>query len=98
MRIEATLAQASGQALNPRAALIVGAAALLISLVLAFIYDDPKPFQKAVFAVFIGLGGASFTTGMAGLLEIRTKWLTAGGPLAVFIFIVWVVTQVPLTH
>jgi hypothetical protein len=45
--------------------------------VLAFIYDDPKPFQKAVFAVFIGLGGASFTTGMTGLLEIRTKWLRA---------------------
>lgn len=83
--------------MHPQAALMVGAAALLISLVLAFIYDDPKPFQKAVFAVFIGLGGASFTTGMTGLLEIRTKWLTAGGPLAVFVFIVGVVTRVPLT-
>ncbi len=44
----------------------------------------------------MGLGGASFTTGLTGMLEIKTKWLTAGGPLAVLVFIVYFVGGFPL--
>ncbi len=68
-----------------------GVIAIIAALVLAVVIPKPEDYQLRVFAVLAGLGGASFTNAFAGLLEIETKWLKAGGPLAVFVFIVWVV-------
>jgi hypothetical protein len=68
-----------------------GVVAIVVALVIAIVIPKPEEHQVRIFAVLAGLGGASFTSGFTGLLEIETKWLKAGGPLAVFVFIVLVV-------
>jgi hypothetical protein len=75
---------------DPRLAFACGGAALAVGLAIAIFIPRPEPFQLKMFAVTAGMGGASFGSGLTGLLEIKTRWLTAGGPLAVFVFIVWV--------
>jgi hypothetical protein len=64
-----------------------GLIALGIGLFIALFVPEPTKFQIAIFASVIGLGGAGITSGITGVLEIETKWLSAGGPLAVFIFL-----------
>jgi hypothetical protein len=71
-----------------------GVVAIVAALVIALVIPKPEQHQVRIFAVLAGLGGASFTSGFTGLLEIETKWLRAGGPLAVLVFIVWVVLGV----
>jgi hypothetical protein len=83
------------QLVEPRTAFICGAVALVLGLVIAIAIPRPEPFQLKIFAVILGLGGASFTSGLTGLLEIKTKWLNAGGPLAVLVFIVYIVLSIP---
>jgi hypothetical protein len=77
--------------IDPRLVFACGVVAIVIALAIAILIPNPQPHQVRIFAVTAGLGGASFTSGFTGLLEIDTKWLKAGGPLAVFVFIVWVV-------
>jgi hypothetical protein len=77
--------------IDPRLVFACGVVAIAAALVIAILIPRPEQSQLRMFAVLAGLGGASFTSGFTGLLEIETKWLKAGGPLAVFVFIIWVV-------
>ena len=58
-----------------------GVVAIVAALVIAIVIKQPAQHQVRMFAVLAGLGGASFTNGFAGLVEIETKWLKAGGRL-----------------
>jgi hypothetical protein len=78
-------------AIDPRLIFACGVVAIIAALVILILIPKPEQAQLRMFSVLAGLGGASFTSGFTGLLEIETKWLKAGGPLAVFVFIVWVV-------
>ena len=77
--------------IDPRLVFACGIVAIFGALVMAIVIPRPEQTELRMLAVIFGLGGASFTSGFAGLLEIETKWLKAGGPLAVFIFIVWII-------
>jgi hypothetical protein len=77
--------------IDPRLVFACGVLAIIAALAIAIFIPRPEPSQLRMFAVLAGLGGASFTNGFTGLLEIETKWLKAGGPLAVFVFIIWVI-------
>jgi hypothetical protein len=86
-----------GQLVEPKTAFTCGLVAMVIGMTIAIFIPRPEPFQLRIFSVFMGLGAASFTTGLTGLLEIKTKWLTAGGPLAVLVFIVYFVGGLSLS-
>ena len=77
--------------IDPRLVFACGIVAIVAALAIAIIIPKPEQPLLRMFAVLAGLGGASFTSGFTGLLEIDTKWLKAGGPLAVFVFIIWVI-------
>lgn len=82
--------------IDPNRPFAFGIIAVIIGLALAVFIPDPSPFQKAVFTVVIGLGGAGFATAISGFLEVNSKWVTAGGSLGVFVFIcifIWQTTN-----
>ena len=85
--------------IDPNRPFAFGIGALLLGLLLAVLIPTPTLFQKAIFTVVIGLGGAGFATAISGFLEVSSKWVTAGGSLGVFVFIclfVWNTTnQIP---
>jgi hypothetical protein len=74
-------------------AIVIGLVTLAGAVVFALVVPCPKPFQTHVFAVITGVGAAAITPLINGVLTIRTKWLTAGGPLAVFVFATYVILQ-----
>jgi hypothetical protein len=75
-------------AIDPRLVFACGVVAIVAALVILILIPKPEQPQLRIFSVLAGLGGASFTSGFTGLPEIETKWLKAGGPLAVFVFII----------
>jgi hypothetical protein len=72
---------------------LIGLVTLAGALVFALVVPSPTDFQTKVFAVDIGLGAAAITPLIGGVLTIRTKWLAAGGPLAVFAFATYVILR-----
>jgi len=71
----------------------IGLFGLVLGLVLALVFPVPSSFQAAVFTIIIGLSGAFLTSGVAGFLEIDSKWVKAGGPLGVMVFLCFFVYQ-----
>ena len=56
-------------------------------LVISLVQPDPLPFPKVMITVFIGLGGAAIASGITGFLEVESRWVKAGGPLGVLVFL-----------
>ena len=75
--------------IDPRVIFAFGVAAIVVATVMAVVIPRPEPHQVRIFAVMTGLGGAGFMNVLTGGLEIEIKWVKAGGPPAVFVFIVW---------
>ena len=62
--------------------------ALVIGVIIAIVIPYPTPFQRTVFAVVVSLAGTSITaSSISGFIQINSKWLKAGGPIAVFVFL-----------
>jgi choline-glycine betaine transporter len=80
-----------GQVLGPNTAFGFGATALIAALGIALLIPEPLPFQVRIIAVITAIGGACLTRGISGSLEIKTKWVNAGGPLAVFVLVLFTV-------
>jgi hypothetical protein len=38
-------------------------------------------------AIFAGLGAAGIASAFTGFVEIESRWVRAGGPLGVFVFV-----------
>jgi hypothetical protein len=66
---------------------LFGVFAVLLGLIIALVNPDPKPFPRVVTTVLIGLGGAGIASGITGFLEVQSKWVRAGGPLGVLVFL-----------
>ena len=64
--------------IDPRLVFACGIVAIVAALAIAIFIPKPEQPLLRMFAVLAGLGGASFTSGFTGLLEIDTKWLKAG--------------------
>jgi hypothetical protein len=45
--------------------------------------------QVAAVASLLGLSGAGITTAISGTIQLKTKFLNAGGPLVVFVLVFW---------
>jgi hypothetical protein len=73
---------------------IIGCGFLLISLLLAIFIPRPEPFQVSIFAVFVSVAASCVMHGVAGMLNIQTRWITAGGPVAIFILTLFLVLHV----
>ena len=73
--------------IDPNQPFAFGIGALLLGLLLAVFIPEPTTFQRGVFTVVLGLGGAGFATAISGFLEVKSKWVTGGGSLGVFVFI-----------
>jgi hypothetical protein len=62
--------------------------ALVIGIIIAIFIPYPTPFQRTIFAVVVSLAGTSITaSSVSGFIQINSKWLKAGGPVAVFVFL-----------
>jgi hypothetical protein len=72
---------------------IFGVFAIIAGLVISLILQDPRPFPRTITTVFIALGGACLASGIAGFLEIESKWVRAGGPLGVLVFLCFFISQ-----
>jgi len=77
---------------------LYGVGGLLLSLAIVFMPAEWRPAeadlrttQAAVLACLVGISGAAITTGLSGILEIKTKVLVASGPFAIFVLCFWVV-------
>ena len=75
-------------------AFFFGLGGVVVGLLIALCKPEPTPFQLAVFTAMISLAGAGIVSGIAGTLEVKTKWLKAGGPLAAFVFLFYFIIQV----
>jgi hypothetical protein len=83
--------------IDPNRPFAFGIVALLLGVGLSIIFPDPSMFQRGVFTVVLALGGAGFTTAISGFLEVKSKMVTGGGCLGVFIFIcffMWQTTKI----
>lgn len=72
---------------------LFGIFAIIAGLVISLIMQDPRPFPKTITTVFISLGGACLASGIAGFLEVESKWVRAGGPLGVLVFLCFFISQ-----
>jgi hypothetical protein len=81
--------------LNPYVTFGSGAGILAAGAAIAILFPTPSPFQLAVFSVLVASGATlAFSVGVVGRMVIRTRWITAGGPIAVFIVVCFFVVKV----
>jgi hypothetical protein len=73
---------------------VLGWTAIVAALVIAMVIPNPTRFQVGVFAIFVGLAAGGIASGLAGMIQVNTKWVTAGGPLAAFVFTVVLIVRV----
>jgi hypothetical protein len=72
---------------------VFGIFAVLAGLTIALVNQNPPSFPRVIITVFIGLGGASIASGITGFLEIQSRWVRAGGPLGVLVFLCFFIWQ-----
>jgi hypothetical protein len=70
-----------------------GIIALLGGIVLVLFIPEPSEFQQKVFAALVGLAGACISSSLTGFLEISSRWIKAGGAIAVFVFLCFFIGQ-----
>ena len=63
---------------------IAGILFLLLGVAVVVV-PQPTPFQYTVFRTMLALATARFT--LPGFVVVRSKWLRAGGPVAVFVIV-----------
>jgi hypothetical protein len=85
----------SSSQLSPRFLLACGTALLVVAAVIAFGYPivsgkEMEPTQVVVLATLLGLSAAAFFAALPIALELRLKALNAGGPVAVFLIVFYV--------
>jgi hypothetical protein len=77
--------------LNAILAFLAGMALICILLVIFVFIPDPSSSQLAAFRIFIALAGAAFAAAIPGFIEVqlgrRTKYVRAGGALAVLVLL-----------
>jgi hypothetical protein len=66
---------------------IVGTVVVVLSVMLALAFPNPSNFQRSMIAIFAGLGAAGIASAFTGFVEIESRWVRAGGPLGVFVFV-----------
>lgn len=64
-----------------------GVLSIIGGLTVSLIYQDPPAFPRVVVTVLIALGGAAIASSITGFLEVRSKWVRAGGALGVLVFL-----------
>jgi hypothetical protein len=79
---------AGNRPLDASISFIVGFVLLLASLGMVFFAPEPKPVQLATFITTLGIAAALVMNGfLSGTIQITTKWVRAGGPMATFVFV-----------
>lgn len=71
----------------------IGLVGIVLGLVLALIFPTPSGFQVNVFTVVLSLSGACMASAITGFLEIDSKWVKAGGPLGVLVFLCFFISK-----
>lgn len=74
---------------------IFGSFFVVVLLVIAFVKPDPSEFQYSVFRTVLALAGAGIGAVIPGSLQVNvSKWIRAGGAIAVFVIVYfWVPAQ-----
>jgi hypothetical protein len=77
----------AGPPVEPLYIFLFGIFALIVGCVLAVVLPSPPLFARAVITTFIGMGGAALSSAFTGFIQVNAKWVKAGGPIGVFVFI-----------
>jgi hypothetical protein len=78
---------------QPGYVFLFGVIALLAGVTISLVNPNPPPFPLIVTTVLIGLGGAAIASGITGFLEVESRWVRAGGPLGVLVFLCFFISQ-----
>ena len=71
----------------------IGLFGIVLALILALVFPEPSQYQTSIFTVCMGLSGACVASGITGFLEIESRWIKAGGPLGVMVFLCLFISQ-----
>ena len=72
------------------AAYIFGIVFLLVMLIIAIFFPHPSNFQLLVFRIILALAAAGVASMIPGIIKVNiSKYVKAGGPIAVFVMIFW---------
>jgi hypothetical protein len=79
--------------IEPLYTFVLGVFFLLSGLTAAVLLPSAPPLAQQMLTVLVALGAASFASGITGFLEVQSKWVRAGGPLGVLVFVCFFIAR-----